>query len=41
MRRIAYPGGDVNGSFTDPLGPDATAASFDFFMSHPMPDEEG
>ena len=37
----AYPGGDVNGSFTDPLGPDATQASFDFFMAHPMPAEEG
>lgn len=37
----AYPGGDVNGSFTDPIGPDATQASVDFFMSHPIPEQEG
>ena len=36
----AYPGGDVNGSFTDPIGPDATRVSFDFFMSHPLPEQE-
>jgi poly(3-hydroxybutyrate) depolymerase len=33
----AYPGGDPAGSFTDPLGPDITRATFDFFIEHPMP----
>ena len=32
----AYPGGDVNGSFTDPIGPDATAETLGFFLSRPM-----
>jgi poly(hydroxyalkanoate) depolymerase family esterase len=36
----AYPGGDVNGSFTDPIGPDATRVSVDFFMTHPKLAEE-
>lgn len=36
----AYPGGDPAGSFVDPLGPDITRASFDFFMSHPLIAEE-
>ena len=36
----AYPGGDPAGTFVDPLGPDITRASYDFFMSHPMPSEE-
>jgi poly(hydroxyalkanoate) depolymerase family esterase len=29
-----YPNGDVEGSFTDPHGPDLTTAAFDFFESH-------
>jgi poly(hydroxyalkanoate) depolymerase family esterase len=36
----AYPGGDPEGSFTDPLGPDVTTATFEFFMEHPMPQPE-
>lgn len=32
----AYPGGNPEGSYTDPLGPDITAAAYDFFMQHPM-----
>ena len=30
----AYPGGDPNGTFTDPLGPNVTRASYEFFMAH-------
>ncbi len=30
-----YPGGDPNGSFTDPLGPDITSAAYAFFAGHP------
>lgn len=33
-----YPGGDPQGSFTDPLGPDITRAAWDFFSAHPKPD---
>ncbi|MGH2806079.1 MAG: extracellular catalytic domain type 1 short-chain-length polyhydroxyalkanoate depolymerase [Actinomycetota bacterium] len=36
----AYPGGDPEGSFTDPLGPDVTTSTFEFFMAHPMPESE-
>lgn len=32
----AYPGGDPAGDFTDPLGPNITQATYDFFMEHPM-----
>ncbi len=28
-----YPGGNTEGSFTDPLGPDITAAAYNFFMA--------
>lgn len=31
----AYPGGDPEASYTDPLGPDITVALVDFFWSHP------
>lgn len=30
-----YPGGDPKAQFTDPIGPDITAASYRFFMRHP------
>jgi poly(hydroxyalkanoate) depolymerase family esterase len=29
-----YPGGDPQGSFTDPLGPNITAAAYTFFLHH-------
>lgn len=29
-----YPGGDPDGTFTDPIGPDATAATWAFFQRH-------
>lgn len=32
----AYPGGDPEGSYTDPLGPDITLAAYQFLASHPM-----
>ena len=31
-----YPGGDPSGSFTDPLGPDATEAAYAFFSRHTL-----
>lgn len=31
----SYAGGDPSVSFSDPLGPDITQASYDFFMAHP------
>ncbi|MGH3442800.1 MAG: extracellular catalytic domain type 1 short-chain-length polyhydroxyalkanoate depolymerase [Nitriliruptorales bacterium] len=30
-----YPGGDPEGTFTDPHGPDGTAGAWDFFTRHP------
>ncbi len=30
-----YPGGSRNGNFTDPIGPSATTATWDFFKAHP------
>ncbi|HVT35914.1 MAG TPA: PHB depolymerase family esterase [Nevskiaceae bacterium] len=30
-----YVGGNPQGSFTDPLGPDITGAAWDFFLAHP------
>src|SRR2546423_990756 len=32
----AYPGGDPQGTFVDPLGPDLTKAAWSFFKAHPM-----
>ena len=38
----AFPGGDPQGSFVDPLGPDVRTAAYEFFMAHPMtPDKHG
>lgn len=31
----AYPGGNPQGSFVDPLGPDVTTGAWNFFASHP------
>jgi poly(hydroxyalkanoate) depolymerase family esterase len=31
----AYPGGDPQSAFTDPLGPDVTTAAYQFFLAHP------
>jgi len=31
----AYPGGDPQAAFTDPLGPDITTAAYQFFLGHP------
>lgn len=33
----AWSGGDASQSFSDPSGPDATAAMYEFFLSHPAP----
>jgi poly(hydroxyalkanoate) depolymerase family esterase len=32
----AYPDGDPNYGWTDPLGPNVTKAAYEFFMAHPM-----
>ncbi len=32
----AYPGGNTQANWTDPLGPDVTTASYEFFANHPM-----
>ena len=37
----AFPGGDPQGSFVDPLGPDVRTAAYEFFMAHPLPREKG
>jgi poly(hydroxyalkanoate) depolymerase family esterase len=34
----AYPSGDPAGSYTDPRGPDVTAAAWAFFAAHALPD---
>jgi poly(hydroxyalkanoate) depolymerase family esterase len=31
-----YPGGDPKGTFTDPIGPDITAAAYEFFSRHSL-----
>jgi hypothetical protein len=31
----AFPGGNPEGSFVDPLGPDVRTAAYEFFMAHP------
>ena len=33
----AYPAGNPEGSFTDPLGPDVTTGAWAFFQDHPLP----
>jgi poly(hydroxyalkanoate) depolymerase family esterase len=33
----AWSGGDASQPFSDPSGPDATAAMYEFFLSHPAP----
>lgn len=33
----AWPGGPASATFTDPMGPDATTISYDFFLAHPRP----
>lgn len=36
----AFPGGNPQGSFVDPLGPDVRTAAWEFFMAHPKtPDD--
>lgn len=37
----AFPDGDADGSFVDPLGPDVRKAAFEFFMAHPKATREG
>ena len=32
----AYPDAPTTATFSDPLGPDITTATYDFFMAHPM-----
>ena len=37
----AWSGGSANGSFTDPLGPNASLAMYQFFMGHPLRRTDG
>jgi poly(3-hydroxybutyrate) depolymerase len=30
----AYPNGNTNANWTDPLGPDITTAAYEFFIDH-------
>lgn len=37
----AHPHAPSGGPYTDPLGPDVTTASYEYFMAHPMPKAHG